>query len=562
MKQAVLKFYALLLSIVFAIVFSAQILGFMGGYIAPIAIPLSIIVAILAYIAYQRYGKDWFGAISPQETQSTWLQKSVLLTCLLIVTLVFLQRMVLWHQSTLGIFISPDFSAYHSIKVYELLRSGSSWNLAIPYGQYPSGYESIIAFFMFFVDDIRITGTVHALIFLLFWLTIALLIVRYSELSLDVSLLIALVICFMPIIFPQSLNIGKNDIFLSLTVLMAILHAPVGGERFHPVGLAFATMLSLATKATGLYILFYLWGLVMLNWGLKFREGRWRDYLHPLTFLLTLAIMFPGGLWVIRNFLILGELFTSEITSFFQTSIVANLDNPALYNSPSSQSLLLVLIIVGVLSLMSLFNRRLGWQVSGTLIIIALTFAITPLSAFLTANNLNYLDVQWRFVVHGIVMLWIVAIAMCAPLIRFLYQRVSSNKVLNPLASIGVIGAGVALIFILGIDDLFGQNPAQWEKMLDPTLEENSVYDEIATLQEGTIYIENMNWLPILARNPDLSITELRYPLGHADVYPLPEVDYIAFIPLISDEPTAMIYNAPDWELIFENATGRIYQRR
>jgi|GEM_PF-3996304 len=557
-----MRLYAVLLSIVFAIVFVAQILGFIGFYTAPIVIPATVVVAILAYIAYQRYGVSWFETLSPSESQSKWLRNSILFICMMLVTVVFLQRMVLWHQSTLGAIISPDFGAYHSVKAYQLLRDGSAWNLAIPYGQYPFGYESLIAFFMFFVDDIRVTGTVHALIFLLFWLTIALLIVRYSQLPLDASLLIALAICFTPIVFPQSLNIGKNDIFLSLTVLMAILHAPVGSEHFHPMGLAFATMLSLATKATGLYILFYLWGLVMLNWGLRFRDGTWQDYLQPITFLLTLVVMFPGGLWVIRNFLILGELFTSEINSFFQTSIFANLDNPALYNSPSSSTLLLVLIVVLVLSVISLFYRRLGWQMSGTLLVITVTFAITPLSAFLTANNLNYLDVQWRFVVHGIVILWIVAVAILAPVIRFLYERVSSQEVLSIIASAGVIAAGFGLIFVLGIDDLFGQNPAQWEKMLDPSLQENSIYDEIATLEEGTIYIENTNWLAILARNPDLRITELRYPLGHADVYPVPDVDYIAFIPVFTDEPTGLIFNETDWELIFDNDTGRLYQRR
>lgn len=561
MKETLIRIYAGTVSLLFGIVFTAQILSFMGLYHAWIALPTSLIVIIFAYVAYMRSGKTWFETFSPQESPSTLLRNSILFVCIVILLTVFLQRLVLWHISTAGQIIPIDFASYHSIKAFQLLRDGSNWNLAIPYGQYPSGYESLIAFGMFFTGDIRITGTVHALIILSFWLTTTLLIIRYSKLSIDVSLLLALAICFMPLIFPQMMNVGKNDILLSLTVLMAILHAPVGDERFHPIGLAFATMLSLATKATGLYILFYLWGLVMLNWGLHFRRNSWRDYLHPALFLLVIALMFPGGLWVIRNYLVLGNLFTSEISSFFQTTIISNLDNPTLYNSPGSMSLAYATVLILVFMTVSLFYTRLRWQMSATVLVIALTFAVTPLSAFLTVNNLDYLDVQWRFVLHGLVVLWVIMIVIVSPLIRRIYTYFASNSRLQYLASGLVILVIPVLIYGIGVNDIFGYDANQWEKMEDPTLEENSIFDAIETLEAGTLYVENMSWLPPTIRNPGLIITTLHYPLGQADIYPAPDIDYIAIYSGFRDEPTASFYQSEDWELIFTDETGRIYRR-
>ena len=561
MKESLIRIYAGIVSLLSGILFSAQILSFTGLYRAWLAIPLTLIVIAFAYVLYMRSGKTWFETLNPQESSFSLLSNTILLTCVIIVVTVFLQRLVLWHVSTAGQIVSIDFANYHSIKAFQLLRDGSNWNLAIPYGQYPSGYESLIAFGMFFTGDIRITGTVHALIVLAFWLTIALLILRYGKLSIDVSLLLALAICFMPIIFPQVMNVGKNDMLLSLTVLMAICHAPVGDERFHPIGLAFATMLSLATKATGLYILFYLWGLVMLNWYQHFRKNSWRDYLHPAMFLLVIALMFPGGLWVIRNYLVLGNLFTWEVDTFFQTSIFANLDNPALYNSPRTYSLYNAAGLIVVAIIASILHKQLKWQMAGTVLVIALTFAITPLSAFLTINDLDYLDVQWRFVMHGIVMLWVIAIVIMSPLIRWIYDRVVSQKALRYLAS-GLVILAIPVLFIgIGVDDLFSYDANQWEKMDDPTLQDNSIYDALETLDQGTIYVENVAWLSLLIRNPGLNITELRYPLGQADVYPVPEIDYIAFVARYSDEPSSLIYNAEDWELIFEDKTGQIYRR-
>ena len=94
MKETLIKIYAGTVSLLFGIVFTAQILSFVGLYTAWIAIPLSLIVIGFAYIGYMRFGKTWFEAFSPQDSPSTLLRNSILATCLIILLTVFLSRLM------------------------------------------------------------------------------------------------------------------------------------------------------------------------------------------------------------------------------------------------------------------------------------------------------------------------------------------------------------------------------------------------------------------------------------------------------------------------------------
>lgn len=561
MTTAFLKIYAVLVSMLFGIIFTAQILGFLGIYYSIIVIPLSLFVMVIAYIGYQRFAVGWYNVFDTDQNVSSLLSKTIIVVSVLLVLIIFVQRMVLWSQSTLAISIPADFLGYHSIKALQLYNTGSVWDLSIPYGQYPFGYESLIAFGMFFTGSIQVTGTVHAIIFILLWMTIALLMMRYARLPLHMSLLLAILLCFSPILFPQLMTVGKNDSLLTVTILMAVLHAPIGDKRFHPLALAFATMLSLATKTTGVIVLFYLWGLVMLNWGFHWRNNTWRDYLHPSTFALVIALMFPGGLWVIRNYLVMGDVISSEISAFFQTSIFANLSNPNLYNSGDSASLLFVAVLVIVLSVATLFYKHLRWQWALLLLVVVLSFMITPLSAFLTTLDLDYLDVQWRFVLYGIVLVLVTILALIAPILRYIYAWVTERTIFNRLASIGLIASACILIILIGINDIFGYDSSHWDKIIDPTLQDNSIYDELSRLEPSTIYMQNLSWLAIYLNNPDLVITELSFPLGLAEIYPVPEIDYIAFLQRFSFETISYDYNPDEWELVFNDSVYFLYRR-
>jgi hypothetical protein len=552
LRRIVLNTYAGLFSCLFAIVFVAQSLGFLGYYRPLLAIPTTLIVAVLAYWGYQKFQLE----LAPEELSSKALQNSLFLSSLILVFFVFLLRMLLWPHSELGKIIPVDFLAYHGIKALELARSGSMWNLAIPYGDYPNGYESLIAFGLLLTNDIRILGLVHALIFLLIWLTLALLLSRYAAMPLALALFLSVLLFFIPGFYSLILTVGKNDGCLSLTILIAILHAPIPNRHVHPIGLAYATMLSLATKATGLYILFYLWGLVLFFWWQTRREGKAKGYLNPAIFGLCLALMFTGGLWVIRNYWLMGEILTVEVRSFFVTSLGANLLHPSLYNS-GRESFLLLLALIAVLGIAAICLKRFGWTMTFLLLVIAGTFILTPLTAFLTVQKLVMI-VQWRFVLHGLLLLALLSMALLWP---YLASKVLAwSRILAGLSLIITIG----LVLILNPFELLSYDASRTEQFIDPNGTAPSVYDEVARLESGILYMQNGDWFALSYANPNITVTQgTRYPLGRGDIYPAPVPDYAFFIPgERRPEPSFdNLGTSYNWELIYEDATGQLYRR-
>jgi hypothetical protein len=551
LRSVVLKTYAMLFSSLFAIIFVAQILGFLSLYRPLIAIPATILVAVLAYWGYQKFSLE----IPSKDLQSKTLQNSLVIASLILVFCVFLVRMLLWPHSELGKNISGDFFGYHGLKVLELARSGSIWNLAIPYGDYPNGYESLASFGLLLIGDIRVLGFFHALIFVLFWLTVALLFMRYAAMPLPWALFVSALLAFFPLFYSLLLSIGKNDVLLTLTILTAILHAPIPSRQFHPLGLTYSTMMSLAVKASGLYILFFLWALVMLYWFLAWREGKTKAYFHPAVFLLSVAIMFAGGLWVIRNYLLLGEVLTAEVRSFFITSIGANLTNPLLYNSETETWMLLGALAI-VLVMAAISYKLASRSMSLLLLVMALTFVFTPLSAFHTLQS-EVLHVEWRYVLHGSVL---IAILFLALLWKFFGAKIQEQTL---FASLSLI-MSIALILLLNPLELFAYDASRAEQFLDPHGAAPTVYDEVARLESGIVYLDWGNWFVLAYANPNITITQgTLYPLGRGDIYPAPVPDYAFFIPRAHDpEPNfdnlGAIY---DWELIYSDETGNLYRR-
>ncbi|MEO1290899.1 MAG: hypothetical protein AAFV93_24445, partial [Chloroflexota bacterium] len=224
MTHPLIRLYAVLVCALFGIILTTQILGFLGLFTAVIAIPMAVIATVGAYWLYSRFSDSWLQTLNLQKQETTLLSVITIVTSVVLIVIIYVQRMILWHQSSVGEIISNDFTRYHAIKIFQLVRDGSVWNLAIPYGQYPYGLEGLVAFGMLFVPDLRITGTLYAFVFIIFWLTVALMLVRFAQLSLDVSLLLAVGITFVPMLFAQLLNVGKNDVLLSTTILIAILH--------------------------------------------------------------------------------------------------------------------------------------------------------------------------------------------------------------------------------------------------------------------------------------------------------------------------------------------------
>jgi hypothetical protein len=70
---------------------------------------------------------------------------------------------------------------YHLPKAAELVVNHSAWDFTIDYGEYPWGYESLIAFSLAISRSGMLIGLIHALIALLFALSLFFLAARFSK---------------------------------------------------------------------------------------------------------------------------------------------------------------------------------------------------------------------------------------------------------------------------------------------------------------------------------------------------------------------------------------------
>lgn len=578
LRHVLVGFYGLLLSVFFGLVWSAQVLGFLGVYTLPAVLLTTLLVSAIAAYGYLRLdpfallifggeGSSEDSAEIPQK--STSLDAALLVATLLIFATVFLFRMIAWPYSELGQSISPDFFSYHAVRVVDLANSGTLWNLSIPYGQYPNGYESILSFFYLLTGSVEWAGLVQAMTVLLLVLTFALLLSRYASFPLSLSLAMGVTLLFVPYFYGIVLLIGKNDLLLTTMVLVAVLHAPIGIEdrRWHPLGLAYATMIAIATKATGVYLLGFLWLLVLWHWWQAYQAGHAARFLHPAVFVLSLVLMFPGGLWVIRNVLMMGQLVSPEIASFSVTSIAANLTNPLLYSSGSESTLLIVGFVAaaGMLILL-IVTRRFAWDVALFWLVLILAFAITPLGAFHTPQSTT-LHVEWRYALHVPMLGLVLLLVLLAPLILRVYRLIQQQRVLRYTAAASVLLGVGGMVILLNPTLLFSLDGERSRILVDtfhpkPDAPYDSVVDYAQQeIDRGAIFVAHIPWYYLMVNKPEISIqSEVSYPLGLPPLQEPPAPDY-AVLHRWALRRDAAPPAAYEWELIYEDRTGEVYRR-
>jgi hypothetical protein len=560
--------YSGLIALLTATLLTGHLLGFAGVYTPLPALLLLPLLLLLLYRAYRRDDPPWTTPGTSTETRETrTLKRVLLLSAGVIFGVVFAWRMITYPFSEFGALIPADFINYHAIKAVDLAYYGTVWNLNIPYGQYPVGYETLVAFPLLLTGHLHDSGLVHLLITLTLWLTLYGLLRRYTRFSPALALSSSLALFFVPLIYSQVVVIGKNDVLLALSVLMAILHAPVGltgDTRWHPVGLACATLISIATKGSGLYVLVLLWGFALYQ--------AWRDWqqkqpsLRPGQLLLLVLLMFPGGWWVLRNIAIMGQPYSPEVSNFFQTSILANLSNPALYDMARGlDTLLLWLAAALLLTLLLAWNQRFSWRALLLLLVLIVNYLATPLSAFDTIER-NMLNIEWRFLVLPLLMMLIVAIALLSPLLERVYMRVNQHRAGVLAASGLVIAASAGLLLLL--DAPYFLNPANLRDESPFAYPPNSIYACVDDrLDSGTVYLENTNGFYLRYHNPELRFTAGNaFPLRMPDVYNPPPPDYAVFIQVVPDIEMQFRYlqylDEPlAWEIICEHESGILYRR-
>jgi hypothetical protein len=405
---------------------------------------------------------------------------------------------------------------------------------------------------------------------LVLWLltSLVLLLRRYANLPLALSFLLSAVSLFVPLLYGQLLTIGKNDVLLSITVLTAILHSPAAkDERFHPMGLAYTTLISIATKTGGLFLLIYVWGLIVWRWWQAYRKKEHYAYLHPAVFGAANGLMFSGGLWVIRNLIRMGTPLSPEVTSFSATTLAANLTNRLLYQSGVES--IVLLIVAGYVLAITVFlwlDKRFGWRVALLMVMITLSFITTPLSAFHTPDR-TVLHVEWRYVLHGLLWGYVALIALASTLILSIWREMT-HSFAHKLVVLLVLLMGMSgIIWAFNVPERVGYDEANYRvALIDPYPESDDQYDSVydyvrQEIREGVIYIEKVEPFYLMYNNPRITTTYgTLYPLGLSGRFEPPLPDYA----MSGAGHTLTFDKLPgdyQWELIYEDYTGKIFRR-
>jgi len=558
------RLHALLLSTTFGIVFSAQILGFLGLYVGVLPYVGAVLCAAGAWWLYHRGGNAWFTTVLAPVDEALPIpqQRAVFGLVITLLVGVFLVRMLLFPYSSLGNSISADFIGYHSLKAIELVKTGSVWDLSTPYAEYPNGYESLLAFTLPFAPDFNGVGWAQALIIGLLVAILYGLWRRYTPLSPSLVALLALGVLFVPSVYSTLFLMGKNDLFLAVYLLGALWHVPISTRRndtaFHPIGLAMYTFLAMATKPSGITFLGVLWLIVLWQWWRTPSLMTWR------TFALCVVLMFPCGFWVLRNLAMMGMIISPEVATFSSGSFLANITQPRLYANLPALLPLGALLALSVLVGVALWWRYRAWQMLLVLAVGWFGFFSVPLGAFHTPLSTT-LNIEWRY---GLT-LWLLMGVAGVVLLERVLGRIYRLSVIVRLAPALVWVGGVGIIAILGINALFGVDEANGQQLQLPknivqgTGGYAHVYDYIQReVQDAVIWSSWANPLYLYGEGWTNTPREGIYPLGLSNITPplLPDFAVIsADIGMINEE--ARLGTRYTWETVYEDAQYTVLRR-
>ncbi len=572
MKKWLIAFYIGLVSITAGMQIAGQLLGFTGIFGKWAAILLAAVLAVVFYIWLQRSTGDFFLAIlvpqgeeKPHRLLNTvgWIAGAVLILVLLLIPL------VLWPYSGISQELPWDAGLYHLPKAVELVNQHTTWDLTIDYGEYPWGYETLIAFSFLFSRSGLLIGTVHALITLLFTMSFFFLAARFSRIPRGALFFgIAAAICSFDILrginyYPwwvfraQAFTIGKNDLYLSAALLTLFVFSPFGhrgrGIEYSLPGMAIASAMALSTKPNSAYITTLVWSIVLileLSPVIKKRtmlKELGRKMLPAALMLLT------GVLWATRNLILTGGLMSENALRINQWSILNNLTNPYFYNYTD----IYFKIAVGIVLLTMVFTgltRRFHWTVLAVLFTTVFSFISTPASGFFFTNQTPS-HIAWRFGVTLVAFELVILLLMVDPLMYWIFER--RIKPLEIFIALGIVltaGWGIRLNY-----ERIQTNESNAIVLKDYYREPvgvdgyHSPYDYVQkNIHHSVVWVER--GLPFYLYDRDKTNTVTRS---------VP-CDYMVYIAEDGTYPDALAESdfIAKWEIIYVDQAGRVYERK
>lgn len=448
--------FSVLLAGFYGVGFAAQMLGFLGGFGPLPAILLSVAATVVLLRLLQgRASERFLSSLRPHYGESSlsrgydWLLYGAGLALFLLI--LFLP---IWRWPSSGVYhdLEWDAGVYHFPKAISLYKSGSVWDLSVPFGEYPYGYEGLLAFAMALSGDESLFGPLHALISAYFLLSLWLTgrrwtKVRDSLLFLSLCVLLtsgALIHTGNPwwILDTLTWSIGMNDLFLSSLLLAGLLFAPFDRDSpphpMHAYGLSAVSMLALSTKPNAVLIIGPLWLLTGI-WAYRSRssrDGLWRTWSWR-TFLPHLAIILPGILWAFRNLAILGTLFTPKVLQLSAGSVINNLSNPYFYRFIPRTFVGVTLILV-LATLGSLCRKRPPRRLALFFGLSYLSLASTPAGAFLKDLQTPTI-IRWRFGIPLLVITFFTLLIVLEPLISRALSLLATGPPIRLAAALAVV---------------------------------------------------------------------------------------------------------------------------
>ncbi len=194
-KDFAIVSFACLVGLLYGVIFTAQVLGLAKIYTAWLVIPTTLVVSAGAAWLYLRLGgREFLAGIfeqgAPDQKQRT-LDRILLLCGLAIILLLVVAPTTAWPYSPVSETLTWDAGAYHFPKALEMVKTGSAWDLTISYGEYPFGYESLIAFAGLLTHNTVLFGAAHMLTCLYLVFGLWFILRRFSGLPAGISLFLS-----------------------------------------------------------------------------------------------------------------------------------------------------------------------------------------------------------------------------------------------------------------------------------------------------------------------------------------------------------------------------------
>jgi len=574
------RLYALILAFLYSIICSAQVLGFFRIYRLDYILPFVLSCTVILFFIYDKFWlRDFHAAIFQQRQKSQYFSYVLwgIGICLLI--LLILAPLFLWPYSPVNPELAWDVGKYHWPKALELANTGSAWDLTISYGEYPYGYESLFSFAALLNRDGMLFGSMHAIGVLFFVLTFWLLLCRHTNLQSGLNFLLVVCVLISGLVWMDESNniwwiyhtviydtIGKNDLFLAASVLAILLHAPINTKTekvssWHMPGMAIATMIALSVKPNAVFVIVPIWGWAIFQY---------LRVCNRLKLIKNIAILFgygflilPGALWILRNLIAQGMIFSSFAMRLQDLSILSNLTNAKLYAGVTPVFIVTLVMLVSTF-FMALYQKSITWIFWIVFLILFLSFISSPASGFVHPRD-EYGYFSWRFGVALLTFVFIsIMIMLDSWLIRFtcwLFDRRVATRLF-----LLVITGGLALLIVWNGRWYFLPTLSNVNVLTDQYRQPigvdgyNSAFDYIhKNVRYSVVRVEN--GLPFYAygsgftnsttflKPPDYTVIlrtawlrrneKLEYP---------PKLDSALWI--------------EEWQLVYEDSEGRVYKKR